>query len=264
MEDLKNFKGIIFDIDGTLIMHGAALPGVIDSLKRIRNMGYKLRFVSNTTSRDEEQLAVQLRSLGLEVHKHEIMTSVSACIAYLQSNYTSGNGFFAIPKSLQTHFNSFSQVDENPDYIVLGDLDEDFNYVLLNKIFNFLRCGSQLIVFHKNPYYFRHDKTWLDSGSFTKALEFASGTKAVVTGKPSPVMFRCAIQSMQLAESQVLVVGDDVTTDIAGARNAELDYLLIGSGKFKLDDIVTHQVPSSNFVRTFSELLTWLESKVNV
>ncbi|MBF8742106.1 HAD-IIA family hydrolase [Pseudomonas guariconensis] len=262
MEGLKIYKGIIFDIDGTLVMHGSALPGVIDSLKKIRKMGYKLRFVSNTTGRNEEQLADQLRSLGLEVYKHEIMTSVSACVSYLQSEYASGKGFFAVPELLKSRFSSLPQVDENPDYVVLGDLDEDFNYLLLNKIFNFLRCGSKLIVFHKNPWYFRHEKTWLDSGSFTQALEFASGIKAVVTGKPSPVMFRCAIQSMGLDERQVLVVGDDVTTDVAGARNAKLDYLLIGSGKFKRDDIVTHQVPSTNFVSTFSELSTWLESKV--
>ncbi|MDU6414261.1 HAD hydrolase-like protein [Mixta calida] len=95
-------------------------------------------------------------------------------------------------------------------------------------------------MFHRNPWYFRAGKTWLDSGAFTLALETATQRQAVVTGKPSPVLFNSALASMGLDKSQALMVDDDVTTDIVGARAIGLPTLLVGSGKFRPDDLVRH------------------------
>ena len=253
------YQGVILDVDGTLLLHGKALPGAGRAVSALRQAGYQLRFVSNTTSRSEAQLAEALTLSGIPAHAEEVQTSVSACLYYLQAHFSHSRGFIAVPEALQPRFSQLLKTAEQPDYVVLGDLDESFDYAILNQIFNFLRSGAQLVVFHKNPWYFRDGKTWLDSGAFTHALELAGNTQAIVTGKPSPVMFQSAVESMNLDKRQVLVVGDDATTDVAGARNAGLAALLVGTGKFKPDDLQQHQVSLDDFISGIADLPEWLQ-----
>ncbi|MDE2773091.1 MAG: HAD-IA family hydrolase [Gemmatimonadota bacterium] len=49
------------------------------------------------------------------------------------------------------------------------------------------------------------------------ALEYATGREATIVGKPSPAFFRAAAESMGVDLPDVAVVGDDITTDVAGA-----------------------------------------------
>ncbi|MGX5834200.1 HAD-IIA family hydrolase [Aeromonas piscicola] len=261
MEKSSYYEGVILDVDGTLLLHDKALPGAGEAIAALRREGYQLSFVSNTTSRNEAQLAQTLFSQGIDANEAEVQTSVSACLYYLQTHFGDRKGFFAVPEALQTRFSQLAQCDEQPDYIVLGDLDEGFNYAILNRIFNFIRNGAQLVVFHQNNWYFRDGKTWLDSGAFTRVLEFAGDTQAVVTGKPSSVMFQSAIQFMGLQKDRVLVVGDDVTTDVVGARDAGLSFLLVGSGKFKLADLTSHRIPRSHFISSIAVLPAWLQHR---
>lgn len=261
MNKYSSYRGVILDVDGTLLMHGKALPGAGQAITFLRQSGFQLRFVSNTTSRNEAQLAHDLCLQGIEANESEIQTSVSACLYFIQENFSDKKGFIAVPERLQSQFSHLQKDEIHPDYIVLGDLDENFDYTLLNKIFNFMKSGSRLVVFHKNTWYFRDGKTWLDSGAFTRVLELASDAKAVVTGKPSPIMFQSAIQCMGLQKNCVLVVGDDVTTDVLGARSAGLFPLLVGTGKFKVDDLTTHQIPKNSFISSIAELPEWLQHR---
>lgn len=255
----KKYYGVILDIDGTLLLNGKALPGAGKAIDTLRSAGYQLRFVSNTTSRNAAQLASELSLQGIKVNESEIQTSVSACLYYLEQHYDGKKGFIAVPDALQPTFNTIAQTADQPDFVVLGDLDHQFNYPLLNRIFNYLRTGANLVVFHKNPWYFRDGGTWLDSGAFAHALEYAGRTEAVVTGKPSPIMFLSALCSMGLTHEQVLVVGDDVLTDIAGARKAKMTALLVGTGKFTRSDAVLHQVPDDHLIPDIAGLPFWLQ-----
>lgn len=256
-----HYQGIILDVDGTLLLHDKALPGAGKAIAALRQADYQIRFVSNTTSRNEAQLAEILTTNNIFAAEQEIQTSVSTCLFYLQSHFCNAKGFIAVPENLQARFDHLPQTSKQPDYVVPGDLDDAFDYALLNQIFNFLRNGAQLVVFHKNPWYFRNGQPWLDSGVFTQALELASGTQAIVTGKPSPVMFRSAVDSMTLEKHQVLVVGDDAMTDITGARNAGLTAVLVGSGKFTHGDLHKQQISRDHFINGIADLPEWLEHK---
>jgi len=52
-----------------------------------------------------------------------------------------------------------------------------------------------------------------------------------VRGKPAREFFDSAITSLGLTADQVLVVGDDVLTDVTGARNAGARSALVKTGK---------------------------------
>lgn len=53
-------KGVIFDIDGTLIFDNQAISGTIETISILRKAGILLRFVTNTTGSTSEKLSSKL------------------------------------------------------------------------------------------------------------------------------------------------------------------------------------------------------------
>jgi len=65
----------------------------------------------------------------------------------------------------------------------------------------------------------------LDLGAYTTALEYACDISAIIMGKPSKEYFSAAIESMNLKPEEVVMVGDDIISDIGGAQKNSNIYL---------------------------------------
>jgi ribonucleotide monophosphatase NagD (HAD superfamily) len=74
----------------------------------------------------------------------------------------------------------------------------------------------------------------LNVGSWVRLLERASGVPALIIGKPSPFGFELALESMNLDRKQVVVVGDQLGTDIRGAQGVGLASILVRSGEYAI------------------------------
>jgi len=70
----------------------------------------------------------------------------------------------------------------------------------------------------------------LSAGAIIRALEFASGKKAVMIGKPSPRMFTLALQLAKEKAGKAVMVGDQIETDLVGARKAGVHTILVLTG----------------------------------
>ena len=104
--------------------------------------------------------------------------------------------------------------------------------------FRALINGASLIAAAKNRYFKDSDNDLsLDAGGFVEALEFASNKRAKIIGKPSKEFFYLAIKSLNLQPNEVLMVGDDIKSDILGAKKAGLKTALVKTGKFTNRDL---------------------------
>jgi ribonucleotide monophosphatase NagD (HAD superfamily) len=98
---------------------------------------------------------------------------------------------------------------------------------------------------HRNPWWMTPKGITLDAGAVVAGLEYALGRRAIVAGKPSPVVFRQALAELRaelaaatngsggprLRASQVAMVGDDPRADVAAARRVGLRGILVLTGK---------------------------------
>lgn len=66
--------------------------------------------------------------------------------------------------------------------------------------------GAKLIAIHAARYYKSPDGLSLGPGPFVKALEYASGTKASIVGKPSENFFCSALDKVE--PSEAVMIGD--------------------------------------------------------
>ncbi len=67
----------------------------------------------------------------------------------------------------------------------------------------------------------------LDLGAYTTALEYACDISAIIMGKPSKEYFSAALESMNLKPEEVVMIGDDITSDIGGAQKNSNIYLFL-------------------------------------
>jgi HAD superfamily hydrolase (TIGR01458 family) len=226
-------KAVLLDIDGTLMLKGKAIAGAQRALRNLRDAGFLVRLLTNISARAPSDIAADLRASGFEVDDGEVQSAATACVRYVRgcAGLTS---HLLVPDAMRPLFEGVDTNDEEADLVVIGDIGEQFNYTRLNNAFRMLRDGARLVVPHKNLFWYDDDGPRLDAGAFVIGLEAASGQPALVTGKPSPVFFNTAMDELGVAADETVVVGDDIQTDIAGARHLGLHSILVRTGKGSL------------------------------
>jgi len=74
-------------------------------------------------------------------------------------------------------------------------------------------------------------------GFFVKGMEFITGKKAKIIGKPYSYMFQLVKQDMGFDDNQIMMIGDKIYEDIEGAKKNGFLTALVLSGFSKLSDI---------------------------
>ena len=80
----------------------------------------------------------------------------------------------------------------------------------------------------------RGDSRELCAGALAEWFEDHGGTVRW-HGKPFGSVYRSARTAMGLGRHEVLAIGDSFTTDVAGARGAGIDVLLVNTGIHRRD-----------------------------
>jgi phospholysine phosphohistidine inorganic pyrophosphate phosphatase len=235
--------GYLFDLDGTLYLGDAPVPGAVDTLARLRARGVPFRLVTNTTSRSRRALVERLAGFGFAVAAEEIVTATLAGVELLRAGGYARVAPFVPVGALEdmaglTLSGGTSGRARGPaDAVVLGDLGEGWTFALLQEAFEQLMAGAALVALSRDRYFRRGDRLALDAGPFVAALEYAAGTAAMVAGKPSAGFFEAAVRSLGLSPGEVAMVGDDLWSDVDGAQRAGLQGWLVRTGKFR-DDVL--------------------------
>ncbi|RGB38275.1 Haloacid dehalogenase-like hydrolase domain-containing protein 2 [Rhizophagus diaphanus] len=218
-------RGVLIDLSGTIYVGDKACEGAVAGLKKLRQSGIPFRFCTNTTTQSVEKLKNKLINLGFEVHKNEIFTSVIAC-----RNIVLSRGLRPLLFLEDAALEDFQGIptEEPNNAVVIGLSPTNFRYEMLNKAFRILNINLIQI-----------DGLSLGPGPFTEALEYASGVKANVVGKPEKSFYELALEDMDLLNdaNHVVMIGDDIVNDLgSGAKELGLIRYLVKTGKYQNGD----------------------------
>ena len=234
--NLSSVRGILFDISGVLYVGSKAIDGAIEAVEKIKRAGYPCRFITNTSTLSLQSLHRGLLEKGFTVEQEEILSATQAAKIYLGQQRGS-SCFLLLADDAKKDFSEFRQSDQSADYIVVGDIGTAWNYALMNRTFKLLRNGAGLIAIHKNRYWQTDEGLQMDLGGFVAALEYASNREAMIIGKPSGNFFAMALKDLNLTASEVVIVGDDIDSDIGGGQKAGLTGILVQTGKYRRDEV---------------------------
>jgi HAD superfamily hydrolase (TIGR01458 family) len=252
---------ILLDIDGVLYVSGDPIAGAAAAVRRLREAGHRLRFVTNNTTRSRAQLADQLRTIGVELEDEELQTTPTAAARALKGRRVLALTMAAIVADLD----GVELVGEDAEAVLLGGADETpetgrvFSYPNLSRAFHELEAGAELYCLHRNRWWQTKHGPLLDAGVFVAGLEYAADTHATVLGKPSSAYFEAALDALDADASQAWMVGDDIETDIRGAQRHGMRTILVRTGKFRPDAVEASDVRPDGIISSLAFLPGWLE-----
>lgn len=231
IEDLHDVAGFLADQDGVWFVDNEPVPGAREALSRIRQRGLPLRIISNTTTRTQDELAAKMTRMGMPIEPHEVISPPRVAAQMLRARKVK-SARLVVADAIRREFDGIEE-SAHPEVIVIGDIDERWSYALMNELFRMVIEGAEIVALHRGRYWQVADGLKLDIGAFVAGLEYATGSIATVVGKPSPTMFKAAVDDMDLTPDDVVMIGDDVHHDVAGAQRAGIRGVLVKTGKYR-------------------------------
>ncbi|MDI1360569.1 TIGR01458 family HAD-type hydrolase [Methylotenera sp.] len=252
MSDLSALKGILFDLDGVLYTGSSAIEGAVEAIEKLR-ASHICRFVTNTSTLSLTSLQQKINKLGFAIPINEIISAPQATLFYLQRQQNPVCRLL-LADDVKQDFKEFHQSEMAANYIVIGDIGSTWSYTLLNQVFNDLMQGAKLIAIHKNKFWQTEHGLQMDIGGFVEALEYASGVKAMIIGKPSADFFQIALDDMGLKSSEVAMIGDDIDVDVGGSQQIGLTGILVKTGKYRQNYTEASQVKPDLLIDSIVDL----------
>ncbi len=220
---------VLIDFDGVIKLGNEIATDAEEFFSFLNKYNIPFFLISNSTLRTSAGMLDFIISHGINT-AIPAMTAVDATISYVRENYKQVSVYCR--DNIKPLFKEFD-VDENPEAVVLGDIADKWTYETLNEIFRKVWNGADIIAMHKNRYWEPDGKTLtMDAGAFITAIEYATSQNAVVIGKPSPIYFQTALKQLGYkSDSEFVMIGDDVESDIEAAQKIGGTGILVYTGK---------------------------------
>jgi HAD superfamily hydrolase (TIGR01450 family) len=252
----KSLRVFFLDLDGVLSV-GKANPrylGGKELVNRIRESGRKVFVLTNSSTQTRKEAHSKLKRLGFSFALEEILTS-----SYLTSNYLTQRfdkarfglvGESGLARELEAAGHHLSN---RPQAVVVG-LDRQLTYNKLDRALRFLRNGAILVGVYGGTVYMSARGPALSAGPVVRALEIASGRKAVWIGKPSPRMFRLALELANETPPHAVMIGDQIETDVVGARRAGVHTVIVLTGVESRESIKRSEIKPELVIENVDDL----------
>jgi HAD superfamily hydrolase (TIGR01458 family) len=201
-------------------------------ISALRERGKKLFVLTNNSTDSVDTVRSHLARFGIDVSPNEILTSARLTAEYLAARRGPVTYFLVGERGLEAEMESFGHVrtdGESADCVVVG-LDRSLSYEKLDHAARLVRGGASIIATHRARLYMYKIGPAVGAGPIVRAIEYATGRRATVIGKPSRLMFAMALKKSGCRSVDAVMVGDQVETDILGAYRAGIDAILVKSG----------------------------------
>lgn len=266
---LQDTNGILFDLDGVVYKGKSPISNTIEFINYLLTTQIKVGFLTNTSSRFSRDIHSKLQGMGVDEKDYYIETSSTATAKYLKEKCVSscvvygGDGVLASEISdLGIVVYDVSNAPDNVDCVVIG-YSQQFEYYALARINELLKNGAELVSTDEDKL-FAHNKTNLPGTSWIlSSVEHITDKKAFVIGKPNSYSALALLEKMGLKSDEVLVVGDNMDSDILMAKSIQSSSCLLLGGVSDENDIAKAQKKDKPDIVTndLRKLIPYLERR---
>lgn len=249
-----SYEGYLIDLDGTMYNGNEMIAEAADFINRLRAANKPFLFLTNNSTSKPEDVAGKLNSVSkVEAYPEEVFTSTMATVTYLRKNqleriFVIGEG--GLMDGLEEA--EFDLAEEQVDAVVVG-LDREVTYRELEQATLLIQQGAKFIATNPDTNLPTERGLVPGNGALVSFLETATGMKATVIGKPEAIIMDAAIEAIGLEKADVLMVGDNYTTDIQAGIQNDIDTLLVLTGFTNKEDVPTLPTPATHVVDTLDD-----------
>lgn len=261
----RRYDGLILDLDGVIWLGSEPIAGAAEAVARLRGHGTRVVFLTNDPGESRARQAARLAASGIPATADEVVTSGHAMARYLAAcpeldgrpalvcgppalgEEIARAGIAAVP---------LDRPGQAGMVIVAGH--EGFGYAELRAAIRAIAGGAALFATGRDPIVPTGDGPLPATGAVLAAVEAATGVTATVIGKPHPFIFGIARDALPGCE-HIAMVGDNLAADIAGARGAGLEAILVLTGATAEPDLGRSPVQPDRVLPSLAALGAELE-----
>lgn len=232
-------KGIIIDLDGTVYRGNQVIQNVPETIIKLRKAGLKIFFLSNASMKTRKEQAEKLKGMGIACEISEMYNSAYATASYIKKYYYEKSIYVISEGGLQQELEAKGlrlEDGENAGIVAVG-LDTKLTFEKLVTGLRAIRKGALFIASNVDRIYPTEKGILPGSGTVAAFLEYGTGKKPIVIGKPELHLIEAVLEENKLKNSEVLIVGDNYETDILVAKKAKMASVLVLTGITKRKDI---------------------------
>ncbi len=226
----------LLDMDGVLYLGSRVLPGAREFVAGIARQPHL--FITNNPTRSPTEVARRLADMGLEgIRAQRVLTSAEATAVWLGRQKT-GFRYFAVGAAwLHEALSMLGTADEDrADFVVVGE-GPGLDYDKLTKGIDLvLSRRARLVVTNPDSsvddWHQGRRRVLPGGGALVAPFEVATGQKAVIIGKPEPLLYEMALERLGVPARECIMIGDRPDTDIAGAAPLGMRTALVRTGRF--------------------------------
>lgn len=220
---IESFDAVLSDLDGVVYAGPHAIPGAVESLKKLETVGVGLGYVTNNASRTPAQVAAHLRELGAPAEDHQVVSSSQAAGELLASMLPAGAHVLITGSAALAHeielvgLKPVHSAAESPVAVVQG-FNPEIGWKELAEASYVVAGGAQWFATNTDMSIPQARGMAPGNGTLVAAVAAATGKYPLVAGKPEAPLFHAAAK--RLMADRPLVVGDRLDTDILGGNRA--------------------------------------------
>ncbi len=223
----------LLDLDGTVYLGGAAIPGAAEALRKAEAAGMRLAYVTNNAFRTPAAIAELLTGFGVPAQPGDVVTSAQAAARMLADRLPAGARVLAIGGAglrmalRERGLRPVSTAIERPQAVAQG-YSPDVNYSILAEGVLAVAAGALFVASNGDVTLPSRRGNQPGNGSLVQVIATATGVQPTVAGKPEPPLHHESV--LRTGAKRPLVVGDRLDTDIEGARRVDADSMLVLTG----------------------------------
>nr|WP_232372671.1 HAD-IIA family hydrolase [Acuticoccus mangrovi] len=226
-------EAIIADLDGVVFRGAAPIASAVDAFAAWRAAGIPYAFVSNNSTKSPAEMAAKLTAMGVPATEEQVVTSSTGTMRALREGWPRGGKAVVLgAPSLEQAVEAAGFVlteDADADCVVVG-LDRDLTYRRLDRAVAAVLAGAAFIGTNADRLIPESGHFAPGAGAMIAAVAAATGVTPRIIGKPGPDLIEEAIVRLGVARDRVIMIGDQVATDIAAARAAGVFAVLVETG----------------------------------
>ena len=264
---------VLIDVDGTLIRGKSIIPTAPDVVHTLKSKGFPFALLTNDGTRSPEEKSIQLKSLGIEIERADVVSCADAIFNFVEEKGLHGKSVFVmgnlgVPCYAQKaglYPTRKTQDLSTCAGVIVGEANYQWESTF-NAVINFFIHNPKAFLLVPNPdTYWSNAKSEINIGAGGKARfitsvlqDYGISIEPIYLGKPNPEIFKHAIKHVQsryglssaLQFSKVFHIGDSLQSDVKGAKGIGLQAGLVLTGVSTLHHV--HSLsPSSAAIPDF-------------
>ena len=234
--DLAEKKLWIFDVDNTLVLdieHPKPFEDALELWKFLQEKKATLAILTNVGRLSSRQVHLTIERAGFHIFVEYVFTAGAAAAAYIHNRLPGARCFVIGEGGAQEDFiDRGLDVTNNPpvDFVAVA-ADRGMTFDELNFATKMVKQGASLIcISGSRDYpgiYLGQEGVYIGERSIVAAIEHATGSEAVVVGKPLPEIVSETVKVLGFDIADAVLVGDNPNSDIAGGNAAGVTTILV-------------------------------------